>query len=510
MANKSRLWIVLGSILTLIVIGVGIFYFSQKNKSQNNSQVAKESSNALNTQSSTTNSSIDKQDVAKFNLYKEEGQISYKADSNSSYQDLNEEQIELPDKSFIKTSIGALAHVIFNDNSMISLDENTEIQVNYSATSRDIVQTSGNTWHRIQKLTDNSAYQVETSNTLATVRGTTFGVKIENPTQTSLYVTESQVEVNQTALENGKKVKKATQMVNEGKHLGIPDFGGDKKPDLTDISAEKKNTPWFKRNKVIDEDYKQEKGEKLMKKLKNDPDFRQKLKDIKDNKPQPKLSGLSAALGKILRTSPEINKTTFSNPETTLAALDASNYSCDELSGVVDFTAGLSTLEQSGQIPSGTIQSLKNYYSELTNFCKDGNLDGAEIAKLSLLAQAMSKNFAALSNPDATASDPNAGTTQDPNAGQVAAYTAEMQAKLSQWVTVDPQTQSADLCRAYSQSNIDIIVGQFVAIEKKYNQPISVAVKVKPLITQIAISCRDGAIDDAETQEIAKLYPNDL
>jgi len=511
MANKSRLWIVLGSILTLIVIGVGIFYFYQKNKNQRSPQITNETSNSSNTQNTTNNLESNKQEAIKFNLYKEEGQISYKAYSNASYQELKDDQIELADKSFIKTGVGALAHVIFNDNSMVSLDENTEIQVNYTGASRDIAQTSGNTWHRIQKLTDNSAYQVETSNTLATVRGTIFGVKVENPTQTSLYVIEHQVEVSQTALENGKKINKATQMVQEGKHLGIPDFGGDKKPDLTDIPEEKKNSPWFKRNKLIDGDYKQEQGLKLIQKIKNDANFKQKLKNIKDNKPLPKLSGLGAALGKILKnSSPEISSQTLSNPETTLAALDASNYSCDELTGVVDFTAGLTALEQSGQIPAGTIQSLKNYYSQLTEFCKDGNLDPSEITRLSLSAQAMSKNFASLSNPDATAADPNAGAAQDASVAQNAAYTAEIQAKLSQWGTIDPQTKSADLCTAYYQSNVTIIVGQFVAIEKKYNQPVVVAGKVKPLISQIAISCRDGAIDDAETQEIAKLYPNDL
>ena len=510
MANKSRIWIIVASVLTLIVIAVGAFYLYQKSRDQSNNP-NNDSSDISNTQNANTAGEVNKQDLVKFDLYKEEGQISYKADANSSYQDLREDEIELADKSFIKTSVGALAHVIFNDNSMISLDENTEIQVNYSGTSRDIAQTSGNTWHRIQKLTDNSAYQVETSNTLATVRGTIFGVKIEDPTQTSIYVTESQVEVSQTTLENDKKVKKATQMVQEGKQLGITKFDKDKKLDLTDISEEEKNSPWFKRNKVIDEDYKQEKGAKLMKKLKNDPDFKQKLKDAKqDKKSQSKLSGLGSVLGKILKASPEINKQTFSNPEATLAALDASNYSCGELSGVVDFTTGLSALEQSGQIPSGTIQSLKNYYSQLTDFCKDGKLDNTEIAKLNLLAQAMSKNFASLSNPDATASNPTAGTTQDQNAGQTAAYTTEIQAKLTQWATVDPQTQSADLCSAYNQSNVSIIVGQFIAIEKKYNQPVTVAAKVKPVLSQIAISCRDGAIDGTETQEIARLYPNDL
>jgi hypothetical protein len=512
MANKSRLWIIIASTLTLIVLGIGVFALNQNRNKETSNPDNILVENKSETQPDTTDEN--KQDLVKFSLYREEGEVSYKSNLESSYQALSDEEIQLADKSFIKTGVGALAHVIFEDNSMISLDENTEIQVLYDNTSRNIAQNSGNTWHRIQKLTDNSAYQVETSNTLATVRGTIFGVKVENPAQTSLYVLESKVEVSQTALENGKKVNKNTQMVTDGKHIGVPDFGDNKNPLLTDIPEEKKQSVWFKRNRFIDEDYKKIPSVEILKKIKNDANFRQKLKEIReDKKEESKISNIGSGLGtlgKLLQASPEINEQTFSNPTSTLEALDASNYSCDELAGVVDFTVGLSALEQSGQIPSGTIQSLKNYYSELSNFCKDGKLDATEIARLSVLAQAMSKNFGSLADPDAVASNPNNATVQDPKAEQTAAYTTEIQNKLAQWATIDPQTQSAELCELYSQTNVSIIVSQFVAIEKKYNQPSTVANKVQPLISEIAISCRDGAIDSLETQEIAKVYPNEL
>lgn len=143
-------------------------------------------------QDTNSNDKSDLHSGAKFVLFKEDGPVQYKTDGE--YQDLEDDQIELISGTFIKTSDSG-AQILLEDNSLISLDANTEIQINFSDTGTDLLQLAGNTWHRIEKLTSGEGYQVETPNLLAAVRGTEFGVLTPYDDQSEVFALKSVLRV---------------------------------------------------------------------------------------------------------------------------------------------------------------------------------------------------------------------------------------------------------------------------------------------------------------------------
>lgn len=135
-----------------------------------------------------------------FVLIKDSGIVSYKTDG--SYIQMKEPQITLSDKTFVKTAAGS-AHILLPDNSLVSLDSDTEIQVNLSDKGVDIKQMAGNTWNRVEKLVKDSSYTVHTPSLLAGVRGTIFGVSISDTTE-QVFVVKDTVAVSAGA--NNKDV----------------------------------------------------------------------------------------------------------------------------------------------------------------------------------------------------------------------------------------------------------------------------------------------------------------
>lgn len=85
----------------------------------------------------------------------------------------------------IKTGLASKASIIFYDSSIIRLTENTEIKIK-SLSSKGgqidvgVEQESGRTWNRVLSLTGKTNYEVETPNTVATVRGTAFGIDLRD------------------------------------------------------------------------------------------------------------------------------------------------------------------------------------------------------------------------------------------------------------------------------------------------------------------------------------------
>lgn len=161
-------------------------------------------------------------------------------------------QLDVPNNTYIKTK-RALAHIILSDNSMISLDANTEIQIRINAQNTTIYQTIGNTWHRVQKLLKGSNYEVETPTSLATVRGTKFNVEVAQNKDTKILVTENTVDVGQIEYQKKKRVVKNVQAVSFDKEALVLSLERKQGVDVSNISEEKKNTRWFRQNNEIDE-----------------------------------------------------------------------------------------------------------------------------------------------------------------------------------------------------------------------------------------------------------------
>ncbi len=129
-------------------------------------------------------------------LYPLSGDVSFKIKEGGIFEKATTSPTIIPNQSIVHTDNGK-ASVLLPDNSSISLDNNTEITVNFSEKNTSIYQSFGATYHRVEKLLSGSSYQVQTAGTLASVRGTKFAVRYDRISKkTKVAVTENKVEVS--------------------------------------------------------------------------------------------------------------------------------------------------------------------------------------------------------------------------------------------------------------------------------------------------------------------------
>jgi hypothetical protein len=126
------------------------------------------------------------------------------------------------------------------------------MQINFDSKETKILQTLGNAWYRIKKLSGTKEFNVETPAALASVRGTIFGVETGN--ENLVYVTQSSVEISQLVKDGDNLNKENTQLLDENKLSKIGLFN-EGKPEITDIPEDKRQTPWFKRNEFINKQF---------------------------------------------------------------------------------------------------------------------------------------------------------------------------------------------------------------------------------------------------------------
>jgi len=129
-------------------------------------------------------------------LYKEQDDVFYTLPNEPETQ-LVDEETSIPSGTEVRTSNG-IAVVVFLDDSIMTIDENTTVMVNYDDKSVSVLQSIGNTWHRVTSLiSSNNSYEVNTPSALATVRGTVFGVMVDENGESDVMVDESLVDVSQ-------------------------------------------------------------------------------------------------------------------------------------------------------------------------------------------------------------------------------------------------------------------------------------------------------------------------
>jgi hypothetical protein len=232
--SKKNLWIILIAVLLLISLLLVGFYFA-KNLFSNSK------SSASSTSAGTTGN---------FTLIKESGEVFFKEGTNS-YTQLDADEKDLSSESFVKVGTGA-AHVLLANNSLISLDNNSEIQIKTDSTGTNINQLAGSTWNRVKKLTSGESYKVQTPSALATVRGTKFGVELnkKNPRDLSgFYTVEGTVNVGQLGKDNQEVTK--DEVVSPG-FIEVKPIGQDNAINKGNLLGEDIQGRWFMRNRVID------------------------------------------------------------------------------------------------------------------------------------------------------------------------------------------------------------------------------------------------------------------
>jgi len=149
----------------------------------------------------------------------------------------------------IKTLSGSKAIVVLRDSSVTRLDENTEITLNnLNKTDVSIIQVAGQTWTRLLKFSGISDYEIETSDALATVRGTAFAVSIGNGTH--IGVLEGRVHTATYRLENN--IRKIISSIDVGENNSV-DVDPNNLEDLKAIALLR--TKWIDENDGADKIY---------------------------------------------------------------------------------------------------------------------------------------------------------------------------------------------------------------------------------------------------------------
>ena len=106
-------------------------------------------------------------------LYVDEGTVEVNTGSGWTQ---GSDEMELPAGAQVRTGSGA-ASVVLLEGEVMHLEPNTEVTLSEVSENKiKILQTLGETWHKVTKISGVSTYEVETPNTVATVRGTEFYV----------------------------------------------------------------------------------------------------------------------------------------------------------------------------------------------------------------------------------------------------------------------------------------------------------------------------------------------
>ncbi len=205
----------------------------------------------------------------KFLLVKESGAVFYKLPNEIEYSELTLDEREFPAGTYIKTDVLSYARVFLPDNSLISIDEKTELQINYNSNKVSIKQFIGKTWNRVESLSKGQEFEVETPNTIAAVRGTIFGVGVDNDQLSRVFVEEHTVDVSRF---NESEILE-TQDLDESDIAQIIKDETQYKILKEKIGDDLRNSLWYKRNKLVDEEYKKLKQRRFV------LDFRKTLKD---------------------------------------------------------------------------------------------------------------------------------------------------------------------------------------------------------------------------------------
>lgn len=163
-----------------------------------------------------------------------------------------EDGMDLYQSDSVKTGEDSSATIILFGSSIIRLDSNTEVTLQEiiqqeEETSVKIKQDAGRTWNTVMKISGIDDYEVQTPTTVASVRGTTFDVTVDNESGISI-VNVIKGAVNVTGTDNGTVY---TVQLNENWSItvGLDEMGEQQPFDLDD---------WILNNLLKDEAFKED------------------------------------------------------------------------------------------------------------------------------------------------------------------------------------------------------------------------------------------------------------
>jgi len=311
-------------------------------------------------------------------------QVTYPDGSSSDVH----EQLEIPQGTSVKTDSNGEATIIFADNSVLTMDFNTEIKLTEIPTpessSTSIFQLVGNTWSRVQSVTEGGSYEVETPSLVAAVRGTSFGVGVEDTADaiSEVIVTESNVDVS--PIQAGRRLAAIRVAANHNLQISQLDIEEEIDFKPVQIGDRIQQSNWFQRSQLLDQKLNEIKEpqffirpEILRNQLEIAPDLRtQILGQIEDRKDQyqENLQLLGLQLQDNLSTESQEKlsklKSILENPQ------KGYDY-CKQVNSIPTENFDLA-VEHVYQDDTSRAGGIFGYIAMVNGFCMDGYLDDYE------------------------------------------------------------------------------------------------------------------------------------
>jgi len=393
-------------------------------------------------------------DSSKAYLYVESGDVSIKKQDENDYTKVETDEVALQSKTYVKTE-ESFAHVVFPNESVMSLDNNTEVQITYDDEDTSIFQFIGSTWHRIEELVGAQEYSIETSSTLAAVRGTKVGVDNDGEEETDVYVLENKVEVSTLIEKDGKKVKEDTQIFGEGEEANV---GKLKKIIRGEISEKRKKKSWFKKNKDLDNMSKEDLYELISGRRKEE------ISELRGDK----------------NVFAGINDDTFCS----------------------DFESKYNEYKEVHESLIGVNDSLYDqiakFVNKVTGFCSDGKLTFIEKLELKVYASIFQ---IIIEYVDVEIEEEESAPEDfEIEVGYSDKYDEEMRKVIDSYLHLDGKGE--EMCTWYLGKTVEEIMEGITVIQVENGYDPIIKKEIRPLVEQIVGICKDGKISKEEYDSI--------
>lgn len=119
------------------------------------------------------------------------------------------EDTDLPSGATVRTDAASRVEVQFSDNSILRINNMSQVTITVSGKSKTVDTDSGQVWGHVKKLKTGESFDVKTPSVTCGVRGTTFWVEVDAAEGDSVGVEDGEVEVEHRG---GKRVRLKKRM----------------------------------------------------------------------------------------------------------------------------------------------------------------------------------------------------------------------------------------------------------------------------------------------------------
>lgn len=236
---KKNIWI---AIIVLIILAGGGWIWYQWTRQpahapQTNTQTNENQNMKLPNEEKVLRTAI---------LMVEKGEVSLQRQSET---ETVTDSAVLKEGDMVTTKADSKATIVFADDSIVRLNENTQlyltvIDLESENKTIDMMQSFGETWHKVENFMSGDLYTVQHGNTIVGVRGTVFDMQVREQNKVLVSVISHKVEVaDRLAKKSEEILENSAFLYDEKQHV----FKVSEK-----LYKELSSTDWFEVNRKAD------------------------------------------------------------------------------------------------------------------------------------------------------------------------------------------------------------------------------------------------------------------